>query len=84
MGVPFVGFPLYKYVVGGVEGDRRNIFHERFACGFLRAVLEQQFQASLELSLGILLLHTTVSSNWESRGDTEIVFKTQGFTLYII
>ena len=55
MGVPFVGFPLYKYVVGGVEGDRRNIFHERFACGFLRAVHEQQFQASLELSLGILL-----------------------------
>ena len=46
-GVPFVGFPLYKYVVGGVKGDCRNIFHERSVCGFLRAVLEQQFQASL-------------------------------------
>ena len=46
MGVPFVGFPLYKYVVG-VKGDCRNIFHERSVCGFLRAVLEQQFQASL-------------------------------------
>ena len=42
-----MGFPLYKYVVGGVEGDCRNIFHERFVCGFLRAVLAQQFQASL-------------------------------------
>ena len=40
MGVPFVGFPLYKYVVGGVEGDCRNIFHERFVYGFLPAVLE--------------------------------------------
>ena len=47
MGVPFVGFPLYKYVVGGVKGDCRNIFHERSVCGFLRAVLDQQFQASL-------------------------------------
>ena len=47
MGVPFVGFPLYKYVVGGVKGDCRNIFHERSVCGFLRAVLEQQHQASL-------------------------------------
>ena len=46
VGVPFVGFPLYKYVVGGVKGDCRNIFHERSVCGFLRAVLEQQFQAS--------------------------------------
>ena len=47
MGVPFVGFPLYKYVVGGVKGDCRNIFHERSVCGFLRAVLEQQFRLVL-------------------------------------
>ena len=47
MGVPFMGFPLYKYVVGGVKGDCRNIFHERSVCGFLRAVLEQQFRLVL-------------------------------------
>ena len=46
-GGPIVGFLLYKYVVGGVKGDCRNIFHERSVCGFLRAVLEQQFQARL-------------------------------------
>ena len=48
--VPFVRFSLYKYVVRGIEGDRRNIFHECLVCGFLSAVhelLEQQFQASL-------------------------------------
>ena len=26
MGVPFMGFPLYKCVVGGVKGDCRNDF----------------------------------------------------------
>ena len=30
------------YVVGGVKEDCRNIFHECYVCGFLRAVLEQQ------------------------------------------
>ena len=43
-GVPFVGFPLYKYVVRGVKVDCRNIFHECSVCGFLRAVLEQHFR----------------------------------------
>ena len=51
VGVPFLGFPLYKYVARGVKGDCRNIFHERSVCGFLRAVLEveKQFQASLDV-----------------------------------
>ena len=75
MGVPFVGFPLYKYVVGGVKGDFRNIFHERYVCGFLRVVLEQEFQAGLvvwryprePISNGITFTFVSVMSGmkWE-------------------
>ena len=56
MGVPFVGFPLYKYVVIGVKGECRNIFHERSVCCFLRAVIEPQFNlSSKEMSLYLYL-----------------------------
>ena len=44
--VPFLRFSLYTYVVRGLEGDCRNIFHEGLVCGSLRAVLEQQFKAT--------------------------------------
>ena len=49
MRFPFELYSLYKYVVRGVEGDRRNILHEglvSLGCGFLRAKLGQQIQAS--------------------------------------
>ena len=46
MGVPFMGFPLYKYVVGRVEGDCRNIFHEHSVVSF-----EQYLNSSFRLVL---------------------------------
>ena len=41
--VQFMSFSFYKYVVGVVKGYRRNIFHERLACGFLQVVLRFTF-----------------------------------------
>ena len=54
VGVPFVGFPLYKYVARGVKGDCRNIFHERsviLLCLFFRSNIKDLQIASDFLAL---------------------------------
>ena len=39
-----MGFPLYKYVEGGVKGHCRNVFHERSVCGFLEQYLNSSYR----------------------------------------